>query len=192
MCDVSSRCWNSKLVWVSSIQRSLPMNSLHMKIQIVTTSRPIWRNASMRWGWTHTDWLDSDTGMTMPSQFYWPTQCPRFKILGISTVHAMPLWKTLLEYSSVLEAIGRRDVPVYPDLVNILSTCGICAIQFTASLGLRWDHGLTTAVARPQQPGTGTIAECTLHYHLILANHGSSQAGALSQCCLTVFVYILS
>ena len=43
------------------------------------------------------------------------TQCPRFRILGISTVHGnSSLENTTRNTLSVLEAIGRRDVPVYP------------------------------------------------------------------------------
>jgi uridine nucleosidase len=41
--------------------------------------------------------------------------CPRFNILGISTVHGnSSLENTTRNTLSVLEAIGRRDIPVYP------------------------------------------------------------------------------
>jgi uridine nucleosidase len=45
--------------------------------------------------------------------------CPRFKILGISTVHGnSSLENTTRNTLSVLEAIGRRDVPVYPGVAK--------------------------------------------------------------------------
>jgi uridine nucleosidase len=43
------------------------------------------------------------------------SHCPRLKLLGISTVHGnASLENTTRNTLSILEAIGRRDVPVYP------------------------------------------------------------------------------
>ncbi|KAF2666753.1 nucleoside hydrolase [Microthyrium microscopicum] len=60
-------------------------------------------------------WLDCDTGHDDAFAILLLAQCPRFKLLGISTVHGnSSLENTTRNSLSVLEAIGRRDIPVYP------------------------------------------------------------------------------
>ncbi|KAF2234400.1 Inosine/uridine-preferring nucleoside hydrolase [Viridothelium virens] len=63
-------------------------------------------------------WLDCDTGLDLqdPDSFaiLMASMHPSLKLLGISTVHGnAPLENTTYNTLAVLEAIGRRDIPVY-------------------------------------------------------------------------------
>ncbi|KAF2264880.1 nucleoside hydrolase [Lojkania enalia] len=60
-------------------------------------------------------WLDCDTGHDDAYALLLSTHDPHVNLLGVSTVHGnAPLDLTTFNTRSILEAIGRRDIRVYP------------------------------------------------------------------------------
>ncbi|KAI7088853.1 Inosine/uridine-preferring nucleoside hydrolase [Hortaea werneckii] len=98
---------------------------------------------------SHSIWLDCDTGHDDAFAILLAARSPELRLLGISTVYGnAPLENTTRNTCAVLEAIGRRDVPVYPGATGPLQR------EACFAPGIHGETGLdgTTCLPKPIVP----------------------------------------
>ncbi|RMY04721.1 hypothetical protein D0866_15298, partial [Hortaea werneckii] len=94
---------------------------------------------------SHSIWLDCDTGHDDAFAILLAARSPELRLLGISTVYGnAPLEKTTRNTCAVLEAIGRRDVPVYPGATEPLQR------EACFAPGIHGETGLDGTACLPQ------------------------------------------
>ncbi|KAL2043094.1 hypothetical protein N7G274_004154 [Stereocaulon virgatum] len=130
-------------------------------------------------------WLDCDTGHDDAFAVLLAAHHPSLRLLGISTVHGnASLEKTTTNTLSILTAIGRSDVPVYPGAVKPFSRNAVHASDIHGSTGL---DGTTCLPPPSVQAITKPRAILAMRHALISQPEGTTwlvATGALTNVAL--------
>ncbi|OCL12462.1 nucleoside hydrolase [Glonium stellatum] len=126
-------------------------------------------------------WLDVDTGHDDAYALLLAVHNPRAELLGVSTVHGnAPLEQTTYNTRSILEALGRRDVRVYPGSTRPISRSAVHAADIHGESGL---DGVTL-LPEPVQPAIEDVSFLDAMYHA-LATTPANTAWLISTGTLT-------
>ncbi|KAF2100822.1 Inosine/uridine-preferring nucleoside hydrolase [Rhizodiscina lignyota] len=110
-------------------------------------------------------WLDCDTVFKDAFAILLATQCPRFNLLGVSTVHGnASLENTTWNTQSVLEAIGCRDVPVYPGAAKPFARYAVYAPEYHGKTGLDG----TDLLPEPVKPPVTNVTAVNAMYNALI------------------------
>ncbi|TLD36919.1 ATP-dependent RNA helicase [Venturia nashicola] len=144
-------------------------------------------------------WLDCDTGHDDAFAILLCAHNPRLELLGISTVHGnASLANTTANSLSILEAIGRRDVPVFPGAAKPFCREAVHAVDIhdgysdnhIGESGLDGTTILPVPIAKPQTGEHGGIH--AIYQSLIKTPPGTAwlvATGALTNIGLLFTVY---
>ncbi|MCJ1442133.1 MAG: Uridine nucleosidase 1 [Stictis urceolatum] len=104
-------------------------------------------------------WLDCDPGHDDAFALLLAAHHPSLHLLGVSTVHGnASLARTTSNAGSVLTAIGRADVPVYPGAAKPFCRDAVCAPDIHGETGL---DGTTLLPAPSRAPQSGSAIQAT-------------------------------
>ncbi|KAE9965187.1 hypothetical protein BLS_007798 [Venturia inaequalis] len=136
-------------------------------------------------------WLDCDTGHDDAFAILLCAHNPRLELLGISTVHGnASLVNTTRNSLSILEAIGRRDVAVFPGAAKPFCRKAVHAAGIHGESGLDGTTILPVPVAKPQEGEHGGIH--AIYQSLIKTPPGTAwliATGALTNIGLLFAIY---
>ncbi|KAF1986722.1 nucleoside hydrolase [Aulographum hederae CBS 113979] len=151
--------------------------------------------AEKLWNCTQEDeripiWLDCDTGHDDAFAILLAAKCPKFSLLGVSTLHGNSSCDNTTKNSlSVLEAIGRRDVPVYRGATKPFCREAVYAPAYHGETGL---DGTTLLPEPIQKAETGISAVEAMYQALINTPKGTAwltATGALTNVALLLAVH---
>ncbi|KAK0510209.1 hypothetical protein JMJ35_007603 [Cladonia borealis] len=134
-------------------------------------------------------WLDCDTGHDDAFAILLAARHPDLKLLGISTVHGnASLENTTINTLSILKAVGREDVPVYPGAAKPFCRSTVYAPDIHGSSGL---DGTTCLPSPSATPVTEPKAIHAM-YDALMRYPGSAwlvATGALTNVALLFAIY---
>ncbi|PSN68014.1 Inosine/uridine-preferring nucleoside hydrolase [Corynespora cassiicola Philippines] len=111
-------------------------------------------------------WLDCDTGHDDAYALLLSAQDPRVELLGVSTVHGnASLDQTTFNTRGILEAIGRRDVKVYPGASKPIVREAVHAADIHGESGL---DGVTL-LPQPIEPAATDVDHLEAMYKALIA-----------------------
>ncbi|EEH45274.2 trifunctional uridine nucleosidase/nicotinamide riboside hydrolase/nicotinic acid riboside hydrolase [Paracoccidioides brasiliensis Pb18] len=110
-------------------------------------------------GWVTPLWLDCDPGHDDAFAILLAVHHPALKLLGISTVHGnSSLENTTRNAGSILEAIGRSDIPVYPGVAKPFCRVAVHAPDIHGESGLDGTDLLPAPTRPPMKDSNAILA----------------------------------
>ncbi|OJD15280.1 hypothetical protein AJ78_04465 [Emergomyces pasteurianus Ep9510] len=104
-------------------------------------------------------WLDCDPGHDDAFAILLAAHHPSLKLLGISTVHGnSSLQNTTVNAGSILEAIGRPDIPVYPGAAKAFCRAAVHAPDIHGVSGLDGTELLPMSSRPPMKNSNAIVA----------------------------------